>query len=208
MGQYHLIVNLDKREYLEPYAFGEYSKLMEFGNESQGTLTALAVLLARDNGKGAGDLFPPLDSEDVELIGSWAGDRIVVTGDYGEPGANIDPSETSLFALTVEGLRFAAQYPDRLPNLYNVARGLYANVSDRVIRLLRLAEGINTKLRHIDLNETVRSRIAMVSSGQQVEVDEQQQIMRLEQRELVLEEFSRMTVERIAELLQQRARNR
>ena len=40
MGQYHLILNLDKRQYLEPHAFGEGAKLLEFGASMEGTMTA------------------------------------------------------------------------------------------------------------------------------------------------------------------------
>ena len=59
MGQYHLILNLDRQQFLEPHAFGDGAKLMEFGTESQGMMTALAILLARDNGLGGGDLHLP-----------------------------------------------------------------------------------------------------------------------------------------------------
>ena len=47
MGQYFLIVNLDKKEYLHPHKFGDGLKLLEFGCSSQGTLTALTLLLRR-----------------------------------------------------------------------------------------------------------------------------------------------------------------
>ena len=61
MGEYCVVVNLDKREYLMPHVFGDGSKLSEFGSNSQGTMTVLAHLL-----------FAP---------GGWAGDRIVIAGD-------------------------------------------------------------------------------------------------------------------------------
>jgi hypothetical protein len=81
MGQYYKVVNLDKKEFIYPHAFGDGLKLMEFGCSSCGTMTALAVLLANSNGRGGGDL-----RSDNEIVGSWAGDRIVVAGDYAEPG--------------------------------------------------------------------------------------------------------------------------
>lgn len=56
-------------------------KLMEFGMSAGGTLTALAVLLADGNGRGGGDLH-----SDNDIIGSWAGDPIVVAGDYADSG--------------------------------------------------------------------------------------------------------------------------
>lgn len=80
MGQYHYVVNLDKRQYLHPHCFGDGLKLMEFGCSRDGTMTALAVLLAEQNGRGGGDI----NSQDP-LVGSWAGDRIAIVGDYAEP---------------------------------------------------------------------------------------------------------------------------
>ena len=81
MGQYYVIANIDKKQRIVPLAFGDGSKLMEFSMSSEGVLTALAVLLASGNGKGGGDL----ESEDP-IIGSWAGDRIVIAGDYADSG--------------------------------------------------------------------------------------------------------------------------
>lgn len=81
MGQYYLVVNLDKKQYLHPHRFGDGLKLREFGQSGFGTMYALASLLADGNGRGGGDI----PSEDP-LIGSWAGDRIVIAGDYADPG--------------------------------------------------------------------------------------------------------------------------
>lgn len=79
MGQYHKIVNIDKKQYVNPCTLGDGYKLLEFGFLGMGTMTGLAVLLACSNGRGWGDL----DSE-KEIIGSWAGDRIAIVGDYWE----------------------------------------------------------------------------------------------------------------------------
>ena len=78
MGQYHMVFNLDRKEYLCPHNFGEGIKLGEFGCGENGTMTALAFLLAESNGQGGGDF------EDHPLAGSWARDRIVISGDYAE----------------------------------------------------------------------------------------------------------------------------
>ena len=43
MGQYYKIVNVKKRQYLNPHMFNDGMKLMEFGMSAGGTLTALAV---------------------------------------------------------------------------------------------------------------------------------------------------------------------
>ena len=81
MGQYFYIVNLDKQEFLHPHCFGDGLKLMEFGCSPTGTMLGLALLLRRSSESGGGD-FPGSDPEG--LLGRWAGDRIVVIGDYDE----------------------------------------------------------------------------------------------------------------------------
>jgi hypothetical protein len=93
VGQYYVIANLDKNEFIDPYAFGNGVKLMEFAMDSSSTMTALAILLASSNGQGGGDLHLPHDSSFAGLPGRWAGDRIVVAGDYdereGSPGCGV-----------------------------------------------------------------------------------------------------------------------
>lgn len=96
MGQYYMIVNLDKKQYLNPHKFGDGLKLLEFGSSGNGTMCGLAVLLANSNGRGGGDL-----RSEKEVIGSWAGDRIVIAGDYAEKGdAGEGEGEDNLFTLT------------------------------------------------------------------------------------------------------------
>lgn len=86
MGQYYYIVNLDAKQYLRPHAFNDGAKLMEFGQSGKGTMGGLAILLANSNGRGGGDL-----RSENPIVGSWAGNRIVIAGDYAELG---DPAET------------------------------------------------------------------------------------------------------------------
>jgi hypothetical protein len=81
MGQYYKVMNLDKKQFLHPHKLGDGLKLMEFGCSANGTMTALALLLADGNGRGGGDM-----RSDSRLIGSWAGDRIVIAGDYADEG--------------------------------------------------------------------------------------------------------------------------
>ena len=111
MGQYHLVVNLDKQQYLHPCRLGDGQKLLEF-SDGGATLTALAILLAKNNGRGNGDLWvaspdAPLErwerkgfkrvrTHHAHLAGSWGGDRIVIAGDYGDK-----ESEESLYALAL-----------------------------------------------------------------------------------------------------------
>ena len=39
MGQYYLIANIDKKEYIHPHKFDDGMKLMEFGQSSTTTLS-------------------------------------------------------------------------------------------------------------------------------------------------------------------------
>jgi hypothetical protein len=78
MGQYHMVVNLDKKEFLDPHSLGCGLKLMEQAGTQFGTAGALLILLACSNGRGGGDCFKH------PYVGRWAGDHIAVVGDYAE----------------------------------------------------------------------------------------------------------------------------
>jgi len=97
MGQYYLIVNLDKKQFLHPHKCGDGLKLLEFGCSANGTLTALAILLADGNNRGGGDLH-----SDHPIIGSWAGDRIVIAGDYADEGRFTDDTARNLYCVANE----------------------------------------------------------------------------------------------------------
>lgn len=120
MGQYYLIVNLDKKQFLHPHKCGDGLKLLEFASSANGTLTALAILLADGNNRGGGDLH-----SEHPIIGTWAGDRIVIAGDYADEGKfTADPSRT----------------------LYHVAHDEYEDISRQTLRAMAddcyLAEGM------------------------------------------------------------------
>jgi hypothetical protein len=113
VGQYHIVVNLDRKQMLVPTHLGDGLKLLEFG-DGGATLTALAILLAQDNGRGLGDLHvampeTPLEHWEKEeynlkrvrtphahLVGSWAGDRITIAGDYGD---NLPGRDQNLYCI-------------------------------------------------------------------------------------------------------------
>ena len=77
MGQYHMLVNLDKGEYINPHQLGAGLKLGEQLGTHPGTGAALIILLASaSNGKGGGDL------DEHPFIGHWRGERIAMVGDY------------------------------------------------------------------------------------------------------------------------------
>lgn len=79
MGQYHKLYNLDKREYVHPHRIDNGLKLMEQVGQEKSTASALLLLVANSNGRGGGD------AGKHPMIGRWAGDRVLVQGDYAEP---------------------------------------------------------------------------------------------------------------------------
>lgn len=99
MGQYYKIANLNKKEYLHPHHCGDGLKLLEFGSSGDGTMLCLAILLADGNNRGGGDL-----RSDNPIIGSWAGDRIVICGDYADAGkyGKLDTKKTNLYSRVDE----------------------------------------------------------------------------------------------------------
>jgi len=142
MGQYYLIVNLDKREYLYPHRFGDGLKLTEFGCSSNGTMTALAILLADGNGRGGGDL-----ETDNPIIGSWAGDRIVAAGDYADGGRWLEGADPqALRAVAKERFTEGHQQPERV-NLYAWADTHFRDVSDVVIQAMLKDDYMREELR-------------------------------------------------------------
>jgi len=82
MGQYHVLVNYDKKEIVEPYGLGLGAKQVEMTSPNA----------------GGGDL--PLTS----VSGRWAGDRVMIVGDYTED-SNV-PSIPNASQL------YGAQYTD------------------------------------------------------------------------------------------------
>lgn len=81
MGQYFYVVNLDKKQYLHPHRFEDGLKAVELAS-GDNTMRALAMLLTKSDGGGGGDFAP----DPTGIIGSWAGDRIWIVGDYDSSG--------------------------------------------------------------------------------------------------------------------------
>lgn len=97
MGQYYKIVNIKKKQYISPLTFGDGSKLMEFSMSANGVLAGLAILLADGNGRGGGDLNSTND-----IVGSWAGDNIVIAGDYADTGKFVKNDDSNLYHVASE----------------------------------------------------------------------------------------------------------
>jgi hypothetical protein len=75
MGQYFKAVNLTKNEYVCPWAIGGVAKLWEWCVNPQAGI--FPFLLRKSDDNGGGDI-----KKEYETAGRWAGDRIVLIGDY------------------------------------------------------------------------------------------------------------------------------
>ena len=114
MGQYYRIVNIDKKEFLHPHKFGDGLKIWEFGFADYGTMAGLTFLLASGHGSGINE------TESSELIGSWAGDRIVILGDYSE------------------------EFPEVSEEMYSDEKeDTYKDISNQIIEVLKQDEDFN-----------------------------------------------------------------
>ena len=171
MGQYYFPVDLDKLEYLHPHKFGDGLKLREFGESGCGTMFALAALLSNGNGRGGGDIFSPTyfkaeeayfaaeDRKEVkfpnatklnsQLIGSWAGDRIVIGGDYADPYKFIptkykkelynrcladQQTRSDIDKISQKTLK---QYAKNQCNIFHFAEYFCKDISDDIIQVLK-----------------------------------------------------------------------
>lgn len=103
MGQYWKVVNLDKREFINPHKLGSGLKLWEqLSSAAPGTGAALIILCAAmPKPRGGGDL--KLNDVARRTIGRWAGDRVCLVGDYAEdadlPGF---PGFSELYSLCTD----------------------------------------------------------------------------------------------------------
>jgi hypothetical protein len=131
MGQAYLLVNLSKKQFINPHKFGNGYKIMEFGASGESTMMALAILLSNGNGRGGGDL----DSKDP-IVGSWAGDKIVIAGDYGDEGKFLPRVSTKkLTEIAKDSFSEGYQQPERV-NLYHFAEHEYEDISVKVLAAL------------------------------------------------------------------------
>lgn len=113
MGQYHILVNYDKKEVVEPYEIGLGAKQVEQLGAFEGTIAdAMYLLVMTSPARGGGDL--PLTS----VSGRWAGDRVMIVGDYTE-----DSDVPSI------------------PNVSKLYNADYLNISNLVAEALQVAFG-------------------------------------------------------------------
>ena len=77
MGQYHILVNLDKQEWVDPLGLGLGLKQYEQTGCEASLSDAMYLLMMSSPASGGGD-FKMVEG----VNGRWCGDKVVVVGDY------------------------------------------------------------------------------------------------------------------------------
>jgi hypothetical protein len=146
MGQYHLVIDLDTREFLDPHQLGAGLKAREQIANRACTPQALFVLLTCSNGRGGGDFKPYSGKDGEQIIGRWAGHRIAVVGDYAEDGD------------------FAVKPGERVSELYDRCRdGDYRDITALVRPVLARELGVRYVAENWSLQEQDGTRTKHVS---------------------------------------------
>lgn len=85
MGQYFKAVNVTKQEFVCPWCLSGGAKLWEWSANTQG---AIFTLLLRKSDEGGGGDFheATFETDPASLVGRWAGDQVVLVGDYDSNG--------------------------------------------------------------------------------------------------------------------------
>jgi hypothetical protein len=136
VGQYHIPINLTKKEFIHPHRLGNGLKLWEQGASQFGVSQAIHALLAVSNGRGSGDYH-----DDPEFVGRWGGDRIAIVGDYAEPGdlPAEDRAECIYRAREItegDALKYYPTEEEREERLGPYKPGDWKDISDLAVRFL------------------------------------------------------------------------
>ena len=99
MGQYFQLINESKKQYVCCYCLDGLAKWYEWVFND--TFKLLGLLIRKSDDSGGGDL--DFDEKHANIVGSWAGDKISLVGDYDSSG------------------------------LYDIAREQYKNISEELI---------------------------------------------------------------------------
>jgi len=113
---------------------------------------ALSVLLADGNGRGGGDL-----RSDNSIVGTWAGDRIVIAGDYADKGKYVPDG------ITYKGT-YDGKEEEYTPNLYDYAENEFYDVSFEVLSAMlddiEFRNEMNRRLRELHMPEDVMNLLS------------------------------------------------
>jgi hypothetical protein len=121
MGQYHVIANLDRKEYLHPHRLGLGLKQAEQVGCAWSTGDLLALLVAgTGESRGGGDF-----ADTSGFIGRWGGDRVVFVGDYAHDGdfevREGDPAPSQLYSACRDADEDWPGAPERFKDISDLA---------------------------------------------------------------------------------------
>ena len=110
MGQYHILVNLDNYEYVHPTTLSGGCKQYEHTLYKGDLAHAMYLLTMTSPYRGGGD-WPA-----TSVSGRWAGDRVVILGDYTEDSDLPEiPNASKLYSYVQEkGLDIGDEVKDAL----------------------------------------------------------------------------------------------
>lgn len=115
MGQYHKLVNLDKREQVISYGLGLGAKQYEQTGCEGSLAEAMYLLVMTSPARGGGD-WKAFEG----LSGRWAGDRVVILGDYTEDYDLPDyPNAGSLWQTSEHWADITEQVADALGEIWD-----------------------------------------------------------------------------------------
>lgn len=120
MGQYWILVNLTKGEYVKPVGG---LKLCEIAGTPTMMWILTGLLADHSNGSGGGDL------KEHPMIGRWAGDSVLFVGDYGRPGEYIER------VAKVLGREFTEEEID--VTLYEYIQAYGADITEKAHDMIR-----------------------------------------------------------------------
>ena len=125
MGQYHVLINLDKKEFVHPHKLGLGLKQREHSFTEGSIGDAIYILLSLDNGKGGGDMNSPWHT-DNGYFGRWVGDHVAVIGDYH------DANPASLYP---KAYNLAHEYDEEWCGDCEPKENHYKDISDEIVKV-------------------------------------------------------------------------
>lgn len=151
MGQYYKIVNVTKKEYIEPSSL----KLMEFAWTNNSTAELLSVLMSE-----RGWYKEPLEADGWAEPESWAGDEVVVVGDYADDdsclahlwhktaykGDNLYADASNRYEDVTDRFKTCADYRYAL----NKTKGVYVDRYDGPVQYVSVSEDGSIRPSRID----------------------------------------------------------
>lgn len=131
MGQYHKLVNLDKKEIVDPWQLGLFLKQYEHTGCEGSLADAIYLLVMSSPASGGGDW--PMTS----VSGRWCGDRVVVLGDYTEQVPGYEGDAKSLYSDSESWSDISPEVMEGLSQVWGFKYAVdESSPSKRITRLL------------------------------------------------------------------------